>query len=396
MINKLAVLVCIASLVSLVGFAQHTAEAKVLHQQELLPVPTPIILNAVFGGKPTLFSLDTGAGCNVCDPSLVPLLGPFLGDLDLKTIGPSPISTKMYRGPELKVAGFSLADVPIGVVDLHGFRLGTGINVRGILGSEVLKQSIVSLDFDARRLMVMDELPAIPPNMIETHLILKNAPPLPEFTVLIEGAEVTFMIDTGFTGTILLAEDTFAKFAAVGIIEKDSIPKATTLMAQGKEIVDPTGRFLRGRLLGRPLQGTACGSGRSNIVGLAFLVNFNLIIDYKKERLYYKLRDAMPPLHINGMLGMAVVYEGGLGVVHVLKSGGRAEKAGIRAGDRLVGLGDIERGKFSFGAVYDLCLRHAGKTVSVKLLRAGKEVPAVAELTIGEKQFLIPPAAFGK
>ena len=395
MVFQQAVLIRIATVVLLVFFAQNVAESKVLHEQKLTPIPTPIMLNAVFAGKPTLFELDTGAGCNFCDPALAPLLGPFLGDLDLKTIGPNPITTKMYQGPELRVAGFSLSNAPIGIVDLHGFRLASGLDIRGILGSEVFKQSIISLDFDARRLMVMDELSAVPSNMRETNL-LKDATPLPEFTVRIEGTEVTFMLDTGFTGTIVLTADTFAKFVSAGVIEKDSISKISTLTTSGKEIVDPSGHFLLGRLLGRPLKGTDCGSGRSNILGLAFLVNFNLIVDFKGGKLYYQLRDAMPPLHVNRMLGMMVVYEDGIGVVRVLKSGGRAEEAGIRVGDYLIGFGDIERGKFNFGAVYDLCLKHAGEAVNVKLLREGKELPIVTKLTIDERQFLVPPSAFEK
>lgn len=372
--------VMVAFVVATIAEPLQAIQADVFYEQPLAPYPLPILVPTKFGGRDYLFLLDTGSSRNLCDPALRPYLGPLVARVPAST--PSGmIKLSFYAPPPISLGRGRVSETPIGIQDFSGLRLATGFNIRGLLGSSAFTGAAIWLDFDHQSLKLAKNVS--PRGMRSLDLILGPDGVSPYIAVNIEGIPVQFCIDLGFNGTVGLSHQTCAKFAAKGIFKEfsDRDEESFTMAGRTK---NRSGIFLKGELLGRRLSDVSISNkGDFNMLGMEFLVNYNVIIDLEKGKFFYKSRRAERAVNVYGMLGAIIFCENGCGVVYQVRPGvGPAAEAGLRQGDRVTKLGKLSRGQFNAATLYELGRHSAGRTLEVELLRKGSPAPIHTRLRV--------------
>jgi hypothetical protein len=375
-ISKVLVAVVVAMLTARLGAVQ----ADVFYEQPLAPHPLPILLPTKFAGHDYLFLLDTGSSRNLCDPALRPYLGPLVARVPAST--PSGIiKLSFYAPPPISVGRGRVSETPIGIQDFSGLRLATGFNIRGLLGSAAFTGAAIWLDFSHHSLKLAKNVS--PRGMNSLDLLLGPDGVSPYIAVNIEGVRVLFCLDLGFNGTVGLSRQTCAKFAAKGIFKefRDRDEESFTMAGKMK---NRSGIFLKGELLGKRLYDVSISNkGDFNMIGMEFLVNYDVIIDLEKGKFYYQPRHAERAVNVYGMLGAIIFCENGVGVVYQVRPGaGPASDAGLRAGDRVTKLGKLSQGQFNAATLYELGRHSAGRTLEVELLRKGSSTPIHTRLKL--------------
>jgi hypothetical protein len=112
----------------------------------------PILIPVQWESKPAFFILDTGSAGSALDPAFFP----GLTDLHKKAHIVTPDGDEefeIFQPPNLKVGPVSLEDSNWVITeDLSDFRARSGKPIIGILGAQALRDWVVQIDFDARRL----------------------------------------------------------------------------------------------------------------------------------------------------------------------------------------------------------------------------------------------------
>jgi hypothetical protein len=186
------------------------------------------------------------------------------------------------------------------------------------------------------------------------------------------------------------------KSGAVKDKASDAKPKGENLDLGGA-IKSREGKFQKGELLDRPLKDWKVDSGGDlNLLGLAFLVNYNLIIDFEHAKLFYQARACDPPVSDTKILGAAVLFAKGEGLIYKLRpEGGAAREAGLTEGDRIVRFGDLMDGDFNARSLYELCLQHAGEKLRVDVVHEGSpgtHQTLQKQIQLGPKAYWFPRA----
>jgi hypothetical protein len=115
----------------------------------------PILIPVVWHGKTGYFLLDTGTFTSVLDTSAFPDLVDLHKASDMQT--PAGLQNlEFYTPPDLEVGPVNLRDTSyVGKADLSILSEYCGRTIMGILGVTGLKNFVVQIDFDARRLRFM-------------------------------------------------------------------------------------------------------------------------------------------------------------------------------------------------------------------------------------------------
>ncbi len=383
---------------------------EILYEQKLEPYPFPITVPARIGDGTYTFILDTGGGPNGFDPSLSKLLGPprgtrpaseFRRNLDLTVYdcppiilgGANPLSTMT---PALSLKGDWGGTGPRGITLLHmlaiisdcaRYRADLGIDIRGVLGLSFWNRYALVLDYDHHALRVTIG-PFTPPAGMES-LDLGTTLDAPSIRLAIEGTTEDFVVDTGFNGSVGLRDDLFKSFVAKGIIK----PSGEFNGAAGGQSRDPVGWFNQGQLLGLDLNAVpVVDVGNVNVVGLEFMANFNVIVDFKNAKFWYRDRQAPPAIRLNKMLGAILKFSNGHNhIFEIDPQGGAAREAGLKIWDRIVRLGPLREADLNAVSIYELCLSHANETLDVEVTRPGESQRIIAKLKLPEKQYEYPP-----
>ena len=213
----------------------------------------------------------------------------------------------------------------------------------------------------------------------------------------IDGVGMDFTLDLGSNGLIRLSKQSYENLLRSGAVKDKDTKSSSENIGLGGILKDREGKFQRGELLDRPLKDWEVDSGGDlNFVGLAFLVNYNLIIDFEHAKLFYQVRACDPPVNVSGMLGAAILFAKGEGLVYKLQAeGGAAREAGLTVGDRMVRFGDLMDGDFNARALYELCLQHAGENLKVEVVHEegpGMQQTLQKQIRVGPKAYWFPRA----
>jgi len=283
----------------LISTTASSADDEVLYEKKLDPFPIPIFVPAGIGGRTFLFELDTGAGMDFVDPALKPLLGMHRENQIVDSFGHLSVM-EVFDAPAIKIGGWSLPPSEVGVSDMHRFRNHFGLDIRGYIGMNALKNCSLFLDFDHGRMKILKGSSNVSLGMESLDLgSLGGAQALIKCDL--GGKPMEFLIDTGANSFLGLRHEAFAALVANGMIETNGGRKIGADTGAGR-MVHLIGHFTRGELLGVNLRNVPVDdTNTTNIIGLGFLLNFNSVIDLKNFKFCYRRRKNIPPIY-NGRL----------------------------------------------------------------------------------------------
>ncbi len=210
---------------------------------------------AIGNGPPGLFLLDTGAGTSILDARLAGAAGVKLGDPIHLVGGGGAADARRAENVHLTLAGGAIdAEVDPTVTDLTRIDRGMRLHLDGILGDDVLRRYVVTLDYRAGLVRFDPPEATTPP----TDAVRMSGLVAPFITAHVQqagrGADAQFQIDTGSNTAIELwapfARQAFPGAAVrpgagmgVGGMTQTARGRLDALTVAGHTIAEPVANF---------------------------------------------------------------------------------------------------------------------------------------------------------
>ena len=332
-----------------------------------------VIVPVVIDGKEYPFELDTGCTVSV---------------IDLKLLTGKPISEKVCRGlagdrrlPYYAVPKASLGNrdlqrdlsvvesgdfVVRGWIDPRGLNIGvigydfselneqSGRQFYGLLGMDFLHQWAVQIDFDHDELLIMRKA-VVPENADVFDLYYDDGGRALVRCRIADWGEADFGIDTGLEAT----GNFESRFASVLEQQKCIENVGRT---RGLSI---TGAYRKGEF-GVPkfaLGNHECpdlhfSEGTANIVGLWYLCRYNLTLDFPNKKLYVVESSRFNSEENRNVSGLHLVSRQGKTIVIEIDEGSPAEKSGLKAGDQILRVANLEASGEQLSNIRELLCHH--------------------------------------
>ena len=352
----------ILSLGALVGIAgtngpKGTQQEPALSKQDHT-VAFELYQNLVFlpvrlkGSEPSTFLLDTGASVSFLNQALAHSLGLEVKHQRESNIGTGEASTRMGFAKDLAF-GVSGVDIPakhVGVVQLADLESTLGRTINGILGADLFKSYVVTIDYAARKVTLED------PKHYAYHgngdlipLRLSGDRPFVRATVTpvrSDPIEGLFVIDTGDDSTLGLHTPFVEKYRL-----RSSNQKMIPHLSHG---MSGESRNWRGRVASLKLgtftidhpvatfaeatKGSEADRSYDGVLGGEILRRFKVTFDYSRRQMILEPNEAFSEAYEFDMSGVSLVTQGSdfktIGVRHVLADS-PASEAGLKEGDTL-------------------------------------------------------------
>jgi len=362
----LFILVAVAvSLLAVGGYGAHAAEGGQRVDAREVPFTfegNHIALWVTLNGRgPYCFYLDTGAS-NMMTPDVAQLLhvrqlpGGKIGGFGANRVDTSSAIVASLQFGEVYLAhqDFKILQLPSNLTDR-----GNRPSLSGVIGGDFLKDYVARIDFDRRvatffpkdRFTYTGTGQPLDLTFWKARSIEGEVLQRPEVSATVDGKASTFLLDTGNSGSVIFfpgsarAQELLAKpgdrLHAVmpggigGHIEVDMIRVDGVALAG---IPSATG--------GTPAIGVVTGANGAvangdlvGALGMGMLEQFNLTIDYARNKIYLEPRPSLPkreksaPLRGTG-LEMSKDAHDRFTVIGTI-AGSPAEKAGIVAGNEV-------------------------------------------------------------
>ncbi len=354
-----------------------------------------VILEVKYGPFPLNFIFDTGAKNLIFFDKLVAQLLPIKYEREIGLTGAdfsSAITAKVASGINLKLGDITAKNLEVLVLneDLINIEEYIGEPVHGILGSDLVRNLIVKIDYDKSQLVLYN------PSKIKSN-VYKNFSKIPSLfnkgkiyidaeisNEKYDSVAIKLLVDSGASISSLLHNNTN---------EKIIIPE--------KYITGSLGRGLSGEVLGfiGKLKNLSIGDygfsnvityyqdynveqneynksiGRNGILGNFLLERFTLLINYPKSEFYLKPNSLYKKKIEFDKSGLVLIADGkdlkDIRVSDVIANS-PAEKAGIKAGDRIMRMGWSNVKDLNLDKISKKLCGKIGKEIKLKIVRDGK------------------------
>ena len=309
-----------------------------------------IYLEVRLNGRPYEFVFDTG-GLNVITPTVAHELGLTpQGAIQGSGAGEGSAEVGFTTVDRLEVGGAWLEKQTFAVISLEGLFADLakveGRPVSGIIGYEVFKRFIVDLDYENARITLADtEGFAYRGSGVRVPMDLNER--TPEVKGEIDGLPGKFSLDTGSRSSLDLAAPFVAKNNLVA--RYDAKYQGVTGWGVGGAarswIVRGNRLSLGGAIVDAPVVMLAQSKKGSNSdtylagnVGAGVLKQFNIVWNYSGHEIFFQKNKNYGQRDVFDRAGFWInLTDGTFEVIDVI-AGGPADAAGLKPGDRIVGV----------------------------------------------------------
>lgn len=313
-------------------------------------LPFELINNHIFvearldGRGPFRLLCDTG-GSNVVTPELAKELGlKSEGTFEGTGVGEKSEDVGLTRVKSLQVGDVSLHDQVFAVFDLRTMSEVEGVPLRGLIGYEVFKRFVATIDYEHRTLTLTLPSAFVPPAK-GTVVPFKFSGTIPEVQGEIDGIPGKFHIDTGSRTTLTIlapfakAHDLKTRYGAkveavtgwgVGGPARGIVVRAGMLKLGGVAVDGPLVE------LSLQTKGGFIDPYVAGNVGAGVLKRFNIIFDYGRQQLIFERNANYGNPDGYDRAGMWVNLSAGAFQVMDVTAGGPAAEAGIKVGDKVL------------------------------------------------------------
>ena len=367
--------------------AVRAADGQVLYQQHIDPYPTKIIIPVKVGGETHPFTLATFTYYTFFDSRLRGLLESTGARKEVATSQDAAVK-EFFDGVRIILGEWKVPPQKVGLADLGKINDDALLDLRGAIGFGLLAGRTLSLDYEHQSLEIRTAPGPEVKDMKHTDLGSSDSVVLAGIQQEVNGEAVQFALDTGRDGYIGLSHALFVKWMKSGLIKGVSTEGLSQSLVDADHKIT-SGNFTKGKLLDTELTGKPVfdnGNGL-NVLEMAFLVGYDLVFDFQKADLFYRRREAEPPLAVQAMLGVFLERHDGKLMVTEVKRGSAADSAGIKVGDQLLRLGDLKAAEIDERAKYEFCLHHAGQTVEVEVARSEGGQSLVTQMKLPPKAY---------
>lgn len=349
-----------------------------------------IVINVNFEGLPLRFIVDTGAEHTILLQKEISDLLRIEYDRRVRLMG-ADLSEELYgytiSGASIKIGDGGNILTNIVVLEDNFLNLNNliGLDIHGILGSNVLKHFITEFDFRRNDITLSkhEHFRGVPGKYDTIPLTIYRNKPYVKSQLTLSGGEIieaNLLMDTGATLALLLYESDRNKIEIPAQYITGNLG-----LGLGGNILGFMGRIEQMQLgdytfenivsnfqrIGE-MDSVLIQQDRHGILGNVILSKFTLIIDYQKAELYVKPNRNFKKKIRYDKSGLVLVYAGDnlntLMVVDVIE-GSPAYEAGLKPGDRILKFRGWPAKFFTMQGISKRLSAKVGKKVSLLVLR---------------------------
>jgi hypothetical protein len=315
-------------------------------------VLVPVRVN---GSGPHSFLLDTGASASFLNQTLADTLGvQTRGQHDAK-VGAGESSTKLgfAKGVALSLPGVELPAQTVAVIPLAGIESAIGHKVAGIVGADLFKRYVVTIDYGAR-VVTLDDPKTFAYRGTSEAIAIRLSGSRPFFKATVTpagGAPIAaeFIIDSGDDSTLTFHTPFVETHNLRGAGQKLVAHVSTGLSGESRNWRGRIGSFEVGRfVIDRPVatfsearKGSEADGSYDGVLGGEILRRFRVTVDYSRHQMILEPNSAFADPYDFDMSG-AVLAAGGPEfktiAVESVSGGSAAAEAGLMPGDTIEGV----------------------------------------------------------
>jgi hypothetical protein len=309
-------------------------------------IPFDLINNHLFvkvtldGKGPYQFILDTG-GANIMTPEVAGQLGSAVtGSLQVSGAGANTVTTGFTWVPELQIGNATLrhqafAVLPIGRI----MQAVEGHGVDGIVGIELLRRFITTIDYQNKKITFATRLSAHAPGSAIPFVYDQSVPLV---AGVVDGRAGQFIIDTGNRTSLVLYAPFVAAHQLLAAYRSDvrgvtgfglggpsvgELVRARSLTIGTIRVAEPVATLALDK------SGALTEPGTAGNIGGGILNRFTVTFDYRRQTMYLAPNDSFKVRQVYDRSGLFLVKSrSGMRVIGVL-TGTPAYEAGFRSGD---------------------------------------------------------------
>ncbi|MHC4097027.1 MAG: aspartyl protease family protein [Planctomycetota bacterium] len=313
------------------------ANQKVLAEFIIAKGGDPILLPVTFKEKEYLFLLDTGSSHTVFDTSFKHELGEVKSVKKGLTSG-SPILAEFFNAPEAPLGPLNLKESgEIACVDLHMLNLVLGKKVSGMIGMNFLRKYVVQIDFDKGTLSFLQPMEEQHPDWGIELAMKYESLGWPQITgPVLDDIEVDFVIDTGANSTGGLDSNIFEQ-----TLSENELKTCEILFATASGVIRKREMRIKSLTVGSlNYADLIFGEANMSHLGLSFLSRHIVTFDFPNSRMYLKKGKEFKKNDETDMSGLHLLRISNQTVVYSVDENSPAQKAGIKANDVILKVGD--------------------------------------------------------
>lgn len=377
----LKVLSALVALIAVVVNPDGVAREKPRIAEESFEIPLGgdlAMLPMALGGVTGRFVIDTSARFTSVDVALQGHLGDKVRRIpSLREYGITEDWT--YQCPTLRVGQTEFRPAEVVSTDLRTSRAAGGHRYDGHLGLDCLESLVLDLDCDAGNFQFWNS-PA--PDQIcrgiRKKIVLGDNPKCLYLYNSIPGLQgvdpEAFVISTACGDSVGLRDEIFDLLVKNGTIDGErSVP--TSL----KNVRGTTGRLHGFTFAGKTFGTLRCSRMPLNVIGLGLLSRFHVVIDIPQNVMWLEPGARIDVPDRSDLSGLGFVrFVTNEVVILEVEAGSPSAEAGLRRGDQIIGVRDIEIGK---GSLFRLRQRLCESgPCEISLLRGETAIKVVLDL----------------
>ena len=316
-----------------------------------------ILVKARVNNNPTEyeFVLDTGAPTVISQSFLDKLNLNYKAPFGMSADSNKAIKPSFLKLDQLELGGVKFEDV--GALVMDDSKLGSlnCLAEGGIIGYNVLQSSVFQINYQDSTILLTDDINKL--DNLDTTLYVNYNTKIQETPVLNiiinDTINFDFTFDTGYNGSIKIESHQFYnKILNLNNQKIAKFKKSPPITIAGEQ---PVGSFLNE--LHVKTDNFAFGPFSYNdllinvidrdddeskaLIGNKFFENFIITLDYSKKRLYFQPISENKLVRTKSVLGLVYSAVDNKMIVNTIYDGSKADEYGIRVGDEITSINDI-------------------------------------------------------
>lgn len=261
-----------------------------------------------------------------------------------------------------------------------------GENVHGILGYEIFRRFVVTINYEKNMLTLYEPSSFKPPRGYSIiPITIEETKPYMTASITLQNQTTTsskLMIDTGASHSLLLDANSHASFQlpekrvrcnlgrGLGGDINGYLGRIEEISFKDFSFEEVISSFPDTSRLGESFRRT----GRQGTLGAGILKRFTVIIDYSNNKLYFRKNKYYKDDFEYNMSGLELIAVGeGLNtfVIDDVRADSPADEAGIMVGDTLMKINGMNAANLDLNDLHNIFRSKEGKKMRIKIKREG-------------------------